>query len=91
MLVEASPLTATASLEGNEEELCPEHKVGMDIVCVTDKQKICPHCALFGKHKDHRIKRLDDFQKEISEKRNIFKQILDRKEAISNNGGFGVY
>lgn len=61
LLVEPSPLTASASMEENEEELCPVHKVCMDIVCVSDKQKICPHCALFGKHKDHRIKRLEDF------------------------------
>lgn len=91
LLAEASPLTASPNFEGNEEELCPVHKVGMDIVCVTDKQKICPHCALFGKHKDHRIRRLDDFQKEINEKRKVFKQILNEKQAISNNGGFGVY
>lgn len=63
----------------------------MDIVCVTDKQKICPHCALFGKHKDHRIKRLDDFQKEILEKRKVFKQILNEKQTIFSNSGFGVY
>lgn len=51
------------------EELCSKHKVLMDIICISDKQKICPHCALFGEHKDHRVKRVDDFQKEISEKR----------------------
>lgn len=91
LLVEASPLTASANMEENEEELCPLHKASMDIVCVTDKQKICPHCALFGKHKDHHIKRLDDFQKEISEKRKVFNQILNEKEAISSNGCFKVY
>ena len=63
----------------------------MDIVCVTDKQKICPHCALFGKHKDHCIRRLEDFQKEILEKRKVFKQILNEKEIFSSKGGFGIY
>ena len=45
------------------EELCPKHKVILDIVCISDKQRICPHCALFGPHRDHRFKRLDDFEK----------------------------
>lgn len=54
------------------EDLCSTHKVIMDIICISDKQKICPHCALFGDHRDHRFKRLDDFDKEIKEKRKVF-------------------
>lgn len=46
---------------GNEkgnEEMCELHKVTLDIVCISDRQRICPHCALFGNHRDHRFKRL---------------------------------
>jgi hypothetical protein len=47
----------------------------MDIVCITDKHRICPHCALFGNHREHRFKRLEDFEKEIIEKREEFEQL----------------
>ena len=52
---------APSQLDQYQEELCPKHKVILDIVCISDKQRICPHCALFGPHRDHRFKRLDDF------------------------------
>jgi hypothetical protein len=44
-------------------DICPEHNVVMDIICLTEKKKICPHCALFGSHKHHAFRRIDDFQK----------------------------
>jgi hypothetical protein len=49
--------------EGSQDDLCPKHRVVMDIVCISDKQRICPHCALFGPHRDHRFKRLEDFER----------------------------
>ncbi|MFO0117308.1 MAG: B-box zinc finger protein [bacterium] len=27
-----------------------------ELACVTCKQRICPHCALFGGHKGHEVK-----------------------------------
>jgi hypothetical protein len=36
--------------------MCPEHQKPLEIVCITDEQMICPHCAIFGNHKDHIFK-----------------------------------
>jgi hypothetical protein len=46
--------------------------------------RICPHCALFGNHKDHRFKRLEDFEKEVAEKCRIFTEIeVDHAKAAA--------
>lgn len=46
---------------GNGSEFCEVHQVLKDIICITEKIKICPHCALFGSHKHHIFKRIEDF------------------------------
>ena len=71
-----------------QEEICPKHKVICDIVCISDKQRICPHCALFGPHRDHRFKRLDDFERELKEKRQVFQEIqADKQKAFRSELG----
>jgi hypothetical protein len=67
------------------------HKVVMDIICISDKQRICPHCALFGNHRDHRFKRLEDFQKEVGEKRKVFLEIEGEKEQLLKSEHFKIY
>lgn len=49
-------------------QLCSKHNKIADIVCLSDKCMICHKCALFGEHKLHEYKDLDDF-KEILEKK----------------------
>lgn len=67
------------------EDVCPIHRVVLDIICISDKQKICPHCALFGAHRDHRFKRLDDFDRELKEKKRVFAEIqADKEKALKN-------
>lgn len=75
-------ITSPRQVDQVEEELCPKHKVILDIVCISDKQRICPHCALFGPHRDHRFKRLDDFERELKEKRQVFKEIQADKQRV---------
>jgi hypothetical protein len=54
--------------------------VALDIICISDRQRICPHCALFGQHRDHRFKRVEDFEREIDEKSYTFKSIVKDKQ-----------
>ena len=32
---------------------CDLHKMELEIVCLTDRTRICPHCALFSSHREH--------------------------------------
>lgn len=81
-------VTSPQYSDSHQEELCPKHKVVLDIVCISDKQRICPHCALFGPHRDHRFKRLDDFERELREKRQVFQEIqTDKQKAFRNEFG----
>ena len=41
-------------------EVCKIHNKELEIICITDKEKLCPHCALFGTHKDHIFKTLNE-------------------------------
>jgi spore coat polysaccharide biosynthesis predicted glycosyltransferase SpsG len=63
----------------------------MDIICISDKQRICPHCALFGNHRDHRFKRLEDFQKEVGEKRKVFQEISNEKQQLFKVDHYRIY
>lgn len=59
------------------QEICPEHEKTLEIICATDLKMICPHCAIFGNHKDHCFKTLKEFNKDIDksyEKLQMLKQ-----------------
>ena len=49
---------SSTSTNPNEIELCPDHKKEIEIICINDRTKLCPHCALFGGHKEHTLKTL---------------------------------
>jgi len=65
-------------------EKCSEHKKDLEFFCFQDNQKVCSKCALFGDHKEHDIKPLEDLNEEI-EKRilelNALKQGICQVEA----------
>jgi len=39
----------------------------MDVVCLLDMTKICAKCAIFGEHKGHEFKSIEDIEKEWDE------------------------
>lgn len=45
--------------------LCEVHKKPLDIICATEKKRICPHCAIFGNHKGHKFKTMAEFEAEL--------------------------
>ena len=56
------------STNQNFDELCEEHNQNTTLVCFTEKKLICPDCALFGKHKDHKYMKMVEYRQEIKER-----------------------
>ncbi len=48
---------------------------------MTDREKVCPHCALFGKHKNHNLKTIAVVEAEMRERENLFQVFKGQKEA----------
>ncbi len=46
------------------DQYCESHQKKRDIVCLTEQNRICSHCALFGGHNGHIIKTIDECIKE---------------------------
>ena len=65
-----------------EVEKCTLHNKELEIICLTDRERLCPHCALFGKHKNHCFKTLLEVEEEMKERRCLFQHHLHRKDAI---------
>ncbi|CAD8190676.1 unnamed protein product [Paramecium pentaurelia] len=70
-------------------ELCAEHLEKLEIVCLTDKIRICTKCALFGIHRHHEVKSVDDVVREVTLKaENImqtYQKILDKQQEMSES------
>ncbi|CAK58033.1 unnamed protein product (macronuclear) [Paramecium tetraurelia] len=70
-------------------ELCAEHLEKLEIVCLTDKIRICTKCALFGNHRHHEVKSVDDVVREVTHKaENImqtYQKILDKQQEMSES------
>ena len=45
-----------------EYELCLPHQKPMDVVCLQDMIKICAKCAIFGEHKGHQFKSIEQIE-----------------------------
>lgn len=50
-------------LSKTQEVTCRSHKEKMSVYCETCRESICHKCALWGVHKGHSTKPLDDFYK----------------------------
>jgi predicted nuclease with TOPRIM domain len=62
--------------------MCDIHKKELEIICITDRIKLCLHCALFGKHKDHKFKTIAEAENEIDLKKQEFSSFKTKKEAL---------
>ena len=58
-----------------EEELCSEHQRKVEIICITDRSRICSNCALFGAHKGHDIRMENEVVSEITLRTELLMQI----------------
>ncbi|CAK77067.1 unnamed protein product (macronuclear) [Paramecium tetraurelia] len=59
-------------------DLCQEHLEKLEIVCFTDQVRICTRCALFGQHRHHEVRSVDDVVKEITQKAENIMQIYQK-------------
>lgn len=50
------------SRETTRSHFCKHHHKLADLICLTDKKIICSKCALFGDHRNHEIKEIEDFK-----------------------------
>lgn len=43
--------------------MCLLHQKPLEVVCVIDLKKICANCAIFGEHKGHDFKSIEEIEK----------------------------
>ena len=49
-----------ASQKSAQSNICLTHNKELEIICLRDFTKLCPLCAVFGSHKDHELKTVDE-------------------------------
>lgn len=54
----------SAEIELDMEDTCLIHQKPLEIVCIRDRTKICSTCAIFGDHKGHEFKSMDEVAKD---------------------------
>ncbi|CAG9318308.1 unnamed protein product [Blepharisma stoltei] len=59
-----------------DNKLCINHKKILEYICIQDKVKVCASCALFGQHRGHEIKPLDDMVQEITMRAELLLDML---------------
>ncbi|CAD8069800.1 unnamed protein product [Paramecium sonneborni] len=73
-------------------DLCQEHLEKLEIVCLTDQVRICTRCALFGQHRHHEVRSVDDVVKEITQKAEnimqIYQKILQKQSELTEQKYF---
>lgn len=47
-----------------------------------DKELLCSHCAIFGGHREHELKTIEEFDQELKEKINSINEIALLKEQM---------
>ena len=75
--------TKTAS--GLIEEMCKAHKRKVELIDIEDRCRICTHCALFGKHKNHDIREETDVMNEITLRTELLIQLYQLIQESSQN------
>lgn len=55
---------------------CKDHKRRLEFICLLDKAKVCANCALFGRHKGHEIKPIEEIVSDIASKAECLVEML---------------
>jgi hypothetical protein len=66
MSTEQHPIPTPEDKE-KENDMCLLHGKEADLVCIDHSIRICSNCALFGEHKQHRIKTIDNVIEECTQ------------------------
>ena len=51
-----------------------------DLICLSDNKMICQHCALFGDHKNHNFRKIEDYCKEVNLELNQLVKSMDKTD-----------
>lgn len=54
----------SAEIDLEMDDTCLIHQKPLEIVCIRDRTKICSTCAIFGDHKGHEFKSMDEVAKD---------------------------
>lgn len=65
--------------------MCPEHQRKLEIICISDRSRICSNCALFGAHKGHDIRMENEVVNEITLRTELLMQIYALVQETSEN------
>ena len=82
---EPNSYTSAASLSNSsaiweQEELCEVHKKKLEVICVDDRSKLCPHCALFGGHRTHDVRTEEEVLREIAIRAEALMEMIQHVE-----------
>jgi hypothetical protein len=66
----------------SESDLCSLHGKELELVCLTDRVRLCAHCALFGSHKDHRFKTVGEASEMMQQTQLQFQGYRARKAEL---------
>lgn len=57
--------------------MCKIHNRIRDICCLDCRELICSKCALFGSHKDHRIRELEEVTDEVADNVDVLMKLQE--------------
>ena len=66
-------------LEKNNNQICKDHSLPLNIICIDEKKKICSQCALNNEHVNHQIMTETEFMNSIDNLIDIFQEV-DNKQ-----------
>ena len=66
-------------LEKNNNQICQNHSLPLNIICIDEKKKICSQCALNNEHVNHQIMTETEFMNNIDNLIDIFQEV-DNKQ-----------
>lgn len=59
--------------------MCSFHGKELELICLTDRTRLCAHCALFGSHKDHKFKTVSEAKELMAQTKLRFQGYRSRK------------
>ena len=59
-----------------DNSVCKDHKKPLEFICILDKAKVCANCALFGRHRGHEIKPIENIVSDIASKAECLMEML---------------
>lgn len=75
-LLQAIDLKPRAASKPRDRDLCKTHEERLDLVCLTDRCKICKYCKEYGNHKYHEVTHVKNVEGEAKTKKAYLEAML---------------